>query len=62
MAESGCKLEHTAASRIREQVLDGQWAKLEETLLDMKSHLKHQRHLQVCHVKLLNGLCIANQD
>nr|CAB3267691.1 WD repeat-containing protein 26 [Phallusia mammillata] len=46
MAEAGCKLEHAAASKFREQVMEGQWTKVEATLLEMKPLLKHQRHLQ----------------
>lgn len=47
MAETGCKIEHAAASKFREQVMEGQWTKVEATLLDLKPFLKHQRHLQV---------------
>ncbi|XP_078491614.1 WD repeat-containing protein 26 [Ciona intestinalis] len=46
MQESGCKLEHSAASKFREQIMCGCWAKVDTTLIEMKPLLKHQRHLQ----------------
>uniref|UniRef100_H2ZDE3 WD repeat-containing protein 26 n=1 Tax=Ciona savignyi TaxID=51511 RepID=H2ZDE3_CIOSA len=48
MQESGCKLEHSAASKFREQIMSGQWSKVDATLIEMKPLIKHQRHLQVC--------------
>ncbi|CAK8692223.1 unnamed protein product [Clavelina lepadiformis] len=46
MMESGCCLEHSAATKFRENIMDGAWSKVEAALPDMKPLLKHQRHLQ----------------
>ncbi|XP_042880842.1 WD repeat-containing protein 26-like isoform X2 [Penaeus japonicus] len=51
MSESGCRLDHPAAARFRQCVMDGEWAKAEaalnelRTMLDDPSSLKEMRFL-----------------
>ncbi|XP_067010012.2 WD repeat-containing protein 26 isoform X3 [Anabrus simplex] len=39
MQESGCRLDHPAAAKFRQHVMDGDWAKAEHDLMELKSLL-----------------------
>lgn len=47
MNESGCAQEHHAAPIFRHHIMEGNWAKVEHTLSDLKPLLRHQKHIQV---------------
>lgn len=47
MSESGCKLEHSITTRLREQIMDGDWGKVIGTLEEMRPLVKHQRYIQM---------------
>lgn len=46
MSESGCKLEHSITTRLREQIMDGEWSRVQVTLKEMQPLVKHQRYIQ----------------
>lgn len=46
MNESGCSQEHHAAPLFRHHIMEGNWAKIETTLSELKPLLRHQKHLQ----------------
>lgn len=39
MQESGCRLEHPAAAKFRQHVMDGDWNKADHDLNELKSFL-----------------------
>lgn len=39
MQESGCRLEHPAAAKFRQHVMDGDWNKTDHDLNELKSFL-----------------------
>ena len=47
MTESGCKLEHSITSSLREQVMGGLWKNVMDTLAGMEELVKHKRCVQV---------------
>lgn len=46
MNESGCKLEHSITTRLRDQILKGDWSEVVQTLEDMRQLVKHGRYIQ----------------
>lgn len=39
MQESGCRLDHPAAAKFRQHVMDGDWTKAEHDLSELKTFL-----------------------
>lgn len=39
MQESGCRLDHPAAAKFRQHVMDGDWSKADHDLNELKSFL-----------------------
>uniref|UniRef100_H2ZTX0 TPL/SMU1 LisH-like dimerisation domain-containing protein n=1 Tax=Latimeria chalumnae TaxID=7897 RepID=H2ZTX0_LATCH len=62
MQESGCRLEHPAATKFRNHVMEGEWEKAENDLNELKS-LVHSPHAIVIGLfisKLFNFYCITD--
>lgn len=55
MAESGCRLDHPAAAKFRQHVMDGDWSKADHDLQELRPLLGASRSLvvSVCFKKLL---------
>lgn len=53
MSESGCRLDHPAAARFRHCVMEGEWAKAEAALNELRTMLDDPSSLKVgnltCH-------------
>ncbi|XP_063235841.1 WD repeat-containing protein 26 [Bacillus rossius redtenbacheri] len=44
MQESGCRLDHPAAAKFRQHVMDGEWSKADNDLMELKSLLESSSH------------------
>lgn len=47
MAESGCRLDHPAAAKFRQHVMDGDWNKADHDLQELKALLGEANNLVV---------------
>ena len=53
MSESGCRLDHPAAARFRQCVMDGEWSKAETALNELRNMLDDPSSLKVRLLMLL---------
>lgn len=60
MQESGCRLDHPAAAKFRQHVMDGDWNKADHDLNELKSFLKSAHQSLV--VNLNNIMIMIMQD
>lgn len=60
MQESGCRLDHPAAAKFRQHVMDGDWNKADNDLNELKSFLKSAHQSLV--VNLNNIMTTIMQD
>jgi len=60
MQESGCRLDHPAAAKFRQHVMDGDWNKADHDLNELKSFLKSAHQSLV--VNLNNIMTTIMQD
>ena len=47
MNETGCRLEHSVTTRLREEVMQGRWSDVVQTLTEMKEHVKQSKSIKV---------------
>lgn len=56
MQESGCRLDHPAAAKFRQHVMDGDWNKADHDLNELKSFLKSAHQNLVVNLNnIING-------
>lgn len=55
MQESGCRLDHPAAAKFRQHVMDGDWNKADHDLNELKSFLKSTHQSLVVNLSNLNN-------
>jgi len=46
MNETGCRLEHSVTTRLREEVMQGRWSDVVQTLTEMKEHVKQSKSIK----------------
>ena len=56
MAESGCRLDHPAAAKFRQHVMDGDWTKADHDLQELNSLIGSSHNLMVIKKKLAESL------
>lgn len=52
MQESGCRLDHPAAAKFRQHVMDGDWTKAEHDLSELKTFLNGANQSLIVNIKL----------
>lgn len=55
MQESGCRLDHPAAAKFRQHVMDGDWNKADHDLNELKSFLKSAHQSLVVNLSNINN-------
>lgn len=53
MQESGCRLDHPAAAKFRQHVMDGDWSKADHDLDEIKSFLNNSNQSVVVSLLVL---------
>lgn len=57
MAESGCRLDHPAAGKFRQHVMDGDWNKADHDLQELRQLLGSSQSLIVSSTIVIHYLC-----
>lgn len=62
MQESGCRLDHPAAAKFRQHVMDGDWNKADHDLNELKSFLKSAHQSLVVNLSTISLMITIIQD